>query len=146
MEVMTFTVQTGYDAQSFYVGERRKMRLLNVADIGAHIYHYGWARHPAMMKKKNVSVGKYWQSKEEITNTESETFDYHNVNAKYLAAFKNSHPKVMRERIDKCDWTFDLSKSYYKPTLKSRRYELQAFVERIIGRRIFGPHHYKIVR
>ena len=139
-------VYSSNDAQSFYIGERRKMRLLNVADIGAHIYHYGWARHPAMIKKKNVSVGKYWHSKEEISNNESETFDYYNVNAKYLAAFKGLHPKVMQERIDKCDWVFDPSKSYYKPTLKSLRYELQSYIERIIGRRLFGPHHYKIVR
>jgi hypothetical protein len=139
-------VYSANDAQSFYVGERRKMRLLNVADIGARIYHYGWARNPAMMKKKNVSVGKYWHSKEEISKMENETFDYYNVNPKYLAAFKGSHPKVMQERIDRSDWTFDPSKSYYKPTLKSIRYEVQSFVEGIIGRRIFGPHHYKIVK
>jgi hypothetical protein len=52
----------------------------------------------------------------------------------------------MQERIDRSDWTFDPSKSYYKPTLKSIRYEVQSFVEGIIGRRIFGPHHYKIVK
>ncbi|MBA7621020.1 hypothetical protein ES703_28377 [subsurface metagenome] len=36
--------------------------------------------------------------------------------------------------------------AYCKPTLKSLRYELESFIERIIGRRLFGPHHYKVVR
>jgi hypothetical protein len=139
-------VYSGAGSQTFYIGQRRKMRLLKVADIGAHIYHYGWARNPAMMKKKKVSVAKYWHSKEEISKMENETFDYHNVNPRYLAAFNGSHPKVMQERIGKCNWTFDPSKCYCKPTLKSLRYELKAFIERILGWRVFGPHYYKIVR
>jgi len=139
-------VYSANDAQSFYIGERKKMRLLKAADIGAHIYHYGWVRNPVLMKKKNVSVAEYWHSKEEILKMESATFDYYHVNPRYLAAFNGSHPKVMQERIGKCDWSFDPSKSYCKPTLKSLRYELKAFIERILGRRIFGPHYYKIVR
>jgi hypothetical protein len=139
-------VYSAGDAQSFYIGQRRKMRLLKVADIGAHIYHYGWARNPAMMKKKNVSVAEYWHSKEEISKMKSESFDFYNVNPKYLAAFNGSHPGIMQDRINKCNWVFDSSKSYYKPTLKSLRYELKAFIERILHRRIFGPHHYQIVR
>ena len=134
------------DAQSFYIGERRKMRLLKVVDIGAHIYHYGWARNPEMMKKKSVSVSKYWHSKEEISKMASENFDYHNVNPKYLAAFNGSHPEVMQERISKCNWDFDPSRCYYKPTLKDMFHDFEGLIERAVGRRIFGPHHYKIVR
>jgi hypothetical protein len=99
-----------------------------------------------MMKKKSVSVGKYWYSKEEIPKVKSESFDYHNVNPKHLKAFTGSHPAVMQERMNKCDWQFDPSKCYYKPTLKSLRYELKALIERAVGRRIFGPHYYKIVK
>ncbi len=139
-------VYSSNDAQSFYIGERRKMRLLRVADIGAHIYHYGWARNPEMMKKKNVSVGKYWYNEDKIPKMEEERFDYHNVNPKHLKAFTGSHPKVMQERISKCDWTFDPSKCYYKPTLRSLRYELKSLIERSFGKRIFGPHYYKIIK
>ena len=139
-------VYSANDAQSFYIGQRRKMRPLKVADIGAHIYHYGWARSPEMMEKKNVSVAKYWSSKEEISKMKSESFDFYNVNPKYLAAFNGSHPKVMRDRIDKCNWPFDPSRCYCRPTIKSLRYELKAFIERILGWRVFGPPYYKIVR
>jgi len=134
------------DAQSFYIGDRRKMRLLRVADIGAHIYHYGWARNPAMMKKKSVLVGKYWHTKEEISKVKSESFDYHNVNPKYLAAFKGSHPKVMQDRISKHNWTFDPSECYYKTTLKDMFHDFEGFIERSLGRRIFGPHYCKIIK
>lgn len=134
------------DAQSFYIAERRRMRYLRVADIGAHIYHYGWARNPEMMKKKSVSVGKYWHSKEESSKMKSESFDFYNVNPKYLAAFKGSHPKVMQERISNHNWAFDPSKCYYKPTLKDMFHDFEGFIERSLGRRIFGPHYCKIVK
>jgi len=139
-------VYSAGDAQTFYIADRKRMRHLKVADIGAHIYHYGWARQPEKMKKKKVSTAKYWHSKEQISKIESGTFDYHNVNPKYLAAFNGSHPKVMQDRIGSHDWSFDPSKCYCKPTVRSLRYELKAFIERILGRRIFGPHYYKIVR
>ncbi len=139
-------VYSANDAQSFYIGDRRKMRLLKVANIGAHIYHYGWARSPEMMKKQKVSTARYWHSKKEISKMETESFDFHNINRKYLSAFNTSHPKVMQDRISKHDWTFDPSRCYYKPTLKSLFQDFEWFIERSLGRRIFGPHHYKVVR
>ncbi len=139
-------VYSANDAQSFYIAERRRMRYLKVADIGAHIYHYGWARNPEMKEKKNVSVGKYWHSKEESSKMKSESFDYHNVNPKYLAAFNGSHPKVMQDRISKVNWTFDPSKCYRKTTLKDMFHDFEGFIERSLGKRIFGPHYYKTVK
>lgn len=140
-------VYSAAGSQTFYIAERRKMRYLKVADIGAHIYHYGWVRNPRVIEKKNVLVGGYHYSEERVSKIKSQRFDYHNINPKYLEAFTSSHPEVMQERISKCNWAFDPSKCYYKPTLRSLRYELKSLIERCFGKGIFGPHYYrKIVK
>ena len=142
-------VYSANDAQSFYIANRRKMRRLKVADIGAHVYHYGWARMPEKIKIKIASVDRYWTSgakEKEIAKVESENFDFYNIDPRYLAAFDGSHPEVMQDRISKHNWVFDPSRCHCKLTLKRLPYELEWLIERTLKRRIFGPHHCKIVK
>jgi len=139
-------VYSANDAQSFYIANRRRMHRFKVADIGAHIYHYGRVRNPEMMKKKKLSTAKYWHSEKETSKLKSQSFDFHNVNPKYLKAFSGSHPKVMQDRISKHGWTFDPSRCYYKPTPKSLFHDFQWLIERGLKKRIFGPHYCKIVK
>jgi len=98
------------------------------------------------MKKKMVLTAKYWHSEEEIAKIKSRGIDYHNVNPRHLAAFDGSHPKVMQDRISKHDWTFEPSRCYCKPTLKSLFHDFQWLIERGLKKRIFGPHYCKIVK
>ncbi|MHC4172069.1 MAG: glycosyltransferase family protein [Planctomycetota bacterium] len=141
-------VYSGAGSQTFYIGQRRKMRYLRVAQTDARVYHYGWVRNPEMMQKKSVVVGEYDSSAEKLSKMKTQkTYDFYNVKPRYLAAFEGSHPKVMQDRISKHNWFFDPSECHYKPTLKSLLYDLEWLIERAVGKQIFGPHYYrKIVK
>jgi hypothetical protein len=50
------TINAYKDAQGFRKGRTK----LKVKLIDAYIYHYGWVKSPAQMKKKMKEVSKYW--------------------------------------------------------------------------------------
>ena len=137
------------DAQTFYIGEKKKMRYLNVAEIDAGIYHYGWARNPEAMKKKSNSVDEYWSDEKRIAvrkRSDGKAVDFYNLSPNYLAKFGGTHPEVMRDRIAKHDWTFDISKCHQKKSFKILRYELEWGIEKALKKRVFGPHYYKTIK
>lgn len=78
---------------------------LKVAEVDAYVYHYGWVRPPHLMvnKKKALdTVHKGSKKVEEMYRNTSEYFDYGPLDK--LAVFKETHPAVMKEMIDKFDW------------------------------------------
>ncbi len=85
------------DAQGF----RLKGRKLRVVHSGAEVYHYGWARNPAIMAAKQRNLDRYWHDDKWIEHKYSEGFD---VKIRGVVPFENSHPAVMRDRIEKADW------------------------------------------
>ncbi len=113
------------DAQGFRVGDNQK---LNVATVDAEISHYGWVRKPEAMQKKSETMSRYWHSdawiKENIKKRESYIYGEERQN---LYPFEGTHPKLMKERIERLNWDFkhdtSLNKYPFKKWLKLKIFE-----------------------
>ena len=106
------------DAQGFRKDNDKK---LNVVAIPAFIHHYGWVKDPRTMQAKQESFNKLWHTdnwmEENIPKVEK--FDYFK-NIDSLKKFTGSHPKVMKERRERLNWSFNYDISFNKTTIKQQ--------------------------
>jgi hypothetical protein len=109
---------------------------LKVAKVDASIYHYGWVRPPHLMQKKRkafITIHKGETEAASIFKTEKEFFDYGDMNK--FPVHKESHPVVMKERIEKFNWADQLFSGKPKKSISIRhkhdklKYRLLTFVE-----------------
>ncbi len=121
------------DAQGF----KKNGQLLRVKKANASIYHYGWVKPPALQQEKQKYFHSLWHADEWLKkNVSSENeFDYTNIDS--LTHFKGTHPLVMKNRIEKSNWTFNYDPSRKKLSFKSR---LKKGIENITG---WMPGEYK---
>jgi len=105
------------DAQGFRKDNNQKLRVKN-AD--AFMYHYGWVKEPAAMQRKQENFNKLWHPDNwlEKNVVKADEFDYSGIDA--LALFNETHPAVMRERIEKKNWRFDYDLSFSNLSIKDR--------------------------
>jgi hypothetical protein len=128
------------DAQGF----RKKGRKLRVKLIDATIYHYGWVKNPFYQLEKAKNFYKLWTTEDSppftIPKLDEFQFDYSGIDS--LSRFKDSHPRVMHERISNVNWKFnhDISKKNYN--LKG--YVLN-WIEKKTGKRLFDYKNYKLI-
>jgi len=124
------------DAQGFRLNNKK----LNVKQIDACIYHYGWVKHPETQQEKAKSFNKLWHDdqwmKENIPNVNE--FDYSGIDE--LKLFTETHPEVIKNRIEKMNWTFSFDPTTRKIKLK---YRLLEWVEKLSGYRIGEYRNYK---
>lgn len=122
------------DAQGFRKDDNRK---LNVKEIDAHIYHYGWVKPPEAQMKKQQTFHKYWHDDEWMHKNipSAAAFDYSNIDS--LKLFDGTHPKVMHKRIAQKNWRFDFDISRSRYTVKEK---ISGFIERLTG---YRPGEYK---
>ncbi|MEM7162529.1 MAG: hypothetical protein AAF487_08840 [Bacteroidota bacterium] len=128
---------------------------LNVVMADAYIYHYGWVRPPGLMQNKRKALDTIHKGKEKVKNmyaAESDRFDYGPL--KFAAKFEGTHPKVMKEWIDKFDWGDEL---YEKGSIPKNRdpfkheklkYRLMTFLEQKIlgGKHLAEFENYKLIK
>lgn len=114
------------DAQGFRKGNNEK---LNVKPIDAYVYHYGWVKEPDIMMNKLRNAQSYYDGikwlKKVSTNL---TFDYSSIDS--LQLFKDSHPLVMKDHIERKNWNFDYDISFNK---LSFRYKGKIFLKKYLG-------------
>ena len=127
------------DAQGFRKGNKK----LRVKLIDAYIYHYGWVKSPVQMMRKMKEVGKYWNG--EIVDvqdllTSADIFNYNDFDS--LQKFDDTHPVVMKQRIENQNWNLELDLSKKRFSLKDR---LLYWFENKTGVRLFDFKNYKIV-
>lgn len=124
------------DAQSFRKVENKK---LNVKSIEAEIYHYGYVRDPKKLAKKI----ELQHSFHEVTPLIIEEFLYEeNIND--LFEFKDTHPAVLKRRIEKMNWAFDIKKIKYKRSLKDK---FKRIIENLTRGYIIGAfRNYKLLK
>ncbi len=85
------------DAQGF----RLRGRKLRVAHSGARVFHYGWVKAPAIMKRKTVELAKWWHDDQTIRlKYESGGSDFPFDTGGKLVPFDGTHPRVMARRIE----------------------------------------------
>jgi len=128
------------DAQGF---KKENGKKLNVAQINAHIHHYGWVKSPAAMQRKQESFHKLWHDDQWMKKNiaKADEFDYSEVKA--LWKFKGSHPKIMKDRISKKGWTFDhdISRNTF-----SKKERFKKWAQRLTGLPLGEYQNYKIVK
>ena len=127
------------DAQGF---RKKPNDKLQVKHIDASIYHYGWVREPKAMQGKQLSFNKFYHSDSWIERhvAKVEEFDYSRIDS--LSKFDQTHPSVMRKRIETMNWKFNHDLSTNKSRLKDR---FKRLVEKLSGWRPGEYRNYKIV-
>jgi hypothetical protein len=123
------------DAQGF---RKKPNEKLSVKLINAFIYHYGWVRDPrAMQSKQRAFSGLYHDDNwldEHVAKADE--FDYGNIDS--LELFKETHPHVMKERIERKNWRFDFDVS-------KKNYSFKEKLKRLMGFRVGEYKNYKII-
>ncbi len=134
---------------------REESRKLNVAQISAEIYHYGWVRPPEMMGKKNKITSTTYHGKEaaeKMFEQQPEYFDYGPLNR--VSKFKGTHPSSFKDWIQKIYWKDQLQYSG-KPKPKpvkgkgeKLKYRVLTWIEvnLLMGKQIGEFKNFKVIR
>lgn len=153
------------DAQSFRYYSRfsgsykdyqsSENRKLNVKDIGAPIFHYGYVRPPRIMSYKKKESSKTYRGElktEHQTKNLNETFDYGPLQK--LRKFEGTHPAVMTSWIiEKFNWKDQLqytgNRDKSRPVHKHEKlkYRILSWIENNLlgGKTIGGFKNYKLI-
>lgn len=127
------------DAQGFRKGKTR----LNVKQIPAWVYHYGWVKSPELMKRKLKNTGVFWHGDDagfqEFLKTE-DYFDFNDFDS--LEKFSGHHPAVMKERVSRGNPSVQLDITQKKFSLKKR---FLYWFEKKTGKRLFGFRNYRYI-
>lgn len=104
------------DAQGF----RKEGKKLQVANTNAHVHHYGWVKHPGTMTKKLKTFHSMWHDDAwiEAQHTLNQDWDYSNIDK--AEKFSGTHPEVMKNRIQRMNWSFQYDSAKAKMKLKYR--------------------------
>ncbi len=126
---------------------------LKAADAFASVYHYGWVRPPRLMQDKCVALDSIHHGAKAATERHGNTVRFHYGNMKKLKRFRETHPAVMREWIERFDWDDELSFSnepLHRQLFKHERlrYRTLSWVENnlLFGKRIGAFKNYHLIR
>jgi len=115
--------------------------------IDAYVYHYGWVKNPLNMKRKERDFSQFWKDEKKqeewvkVVETKGPEFDYSSIDT--IALFKGQHPAVMKDRVEKENWGFELSESEKK--FKNIKFTFLYFLDKKLGIRPFTYKNYKII-
>lgn len=128
------------DAQGF---RKKNNKKLKVKLIDAYIYHYGWVKPVETMRAKVAYIDRFWSTDEQIEKLQENvaTFNYEN-HADSLVLFTDTHPAVMKERIERSNWPFKFDVSQKSKSLKVK---ILDSIEKATGIRIGEYRNYKIL-
>jgi glycosyltransferase involved in cell wall biosynthesis len=119
-------------------GRKLKVKLLNVP-----VFHYSYCRNPDFMLGKVKQFFRHYRTEENVEKIfqSYKTFDFNTV-IDVLEDFHDSHPAVMKEKIDSQDWEFvyDPSKSTF-----SFRHRMLHYLDKLTGWRPGEYRNYEIV-
>jgi hypothetical protein len=114
------------DAQGFRKGENKK---LNVKPVDAYVYHYGWVKEPRTMMEKIENAYSFYNEKDfQEKKFDNQMFDFSSIDA--LSLFTGTHPQMMKERIERKNWSFEYDISFNKLSL---RYKAKIFLKKYLG-------------
>jgi len=134
-------VKSYKDAQGFRIDNRK----LNVIQLNAYIYHYGWVKSENIMIEKQKNLDRYWHNDEWI----AEKYRDKDINIfsqiEGLKFFSGIHPKVMFPLIKKYKSNFNPDPKDTK--IKSFFKRIRNFIEdKILKMRLGEYRNYKIIR
>lgn len=135
------SIRSYKDAQGF----RIKGRKLDVKKINATIYHYGWAQSQKGLTQKLRNFNQYYHDEEWLKEHLPEDFEFDYSNADRLQKFIDSHPEVMKDRIENQKLVLNIHPEKAGKNMDLRRRFLQAF-EDITGVRIGEYKNYRLIK
>ncbi len=139
-------VQSIGDAQSFRKGDEK----LDVVQLDAEVFHYGYVRPPHLMQKRNRKItANYWGQKKALEMFKEELFDFGSLEK--VPRFSGTHPKVMAERVASLNWKDQLvykGKSTARHNHDRLKYRIITFIEQKIfrGRYYWGYKNYNCIK
>ena len=133
------SIRSYRDAQGF----RKNDRKLQVKQIDASIYHYGWVKHPELQQHKRENFGKLWSDAEqtESDKQKQDLFNYVN-DADSLVKFTGTHPQTMLQRIKDKNWQIEFDLTKKKLSFKDW---LLYKIEKLTGKRLFNYRNYRVI-
>lgn len=133
------SIRSYKDAQGF----RKNGHKIKVKPVEAWIYHYGWVKSPAQMKKKMQHVSQFWHEDSEEWRQYVQSEDVFNFDDyDSLQLFTGQHPAVMKDRIARHDFNLTIDITRKKFSLKDR---FLYWLEKKTGLRPFSFKNYKII-
>jgi len=129
------------DAQGF----RKSDKQLRVKALDAFVYHYGWVKHPEIMRDKALNNRRYWHPDEDVENKtfkqfHQEQFDFTKVDS--IQEFDGDHPAVIKDLIEKMNWDIKLDTNKKQFNLRKK---LLYWYEKQTGKRLFEFKNYKLI-
>ncbi|MFI5283897.1 MAG: glycosyltransferase family 2 protein [Candidatus Dormibacterales bacterium] len=97
------------DAAGFKIELNGRRRRLIRADSGAHVYHYGWSRPPAVMSEKRQHIQGFYEGDAAgaaVSAAEQLQVEDPYRDLGHLKTFRASHPALMQRLIAAQNWTF----------------------------------------
>ncbi len=134
-------------AQSFRKTPDTKLKVI---DCRGWIYHYGWVRHPSVMRRKTIALDSLHRPKEWVEKRHPEPgrpWDYGPLEK--IPLFKGTHPQVMKERIENKNWNAeDFRDLENPPDHKHLKLSMRLLsgVEKLIGRKIGGYSNWILLK
>ena len=134
------SIRSYKDAQGFRKTDNTK---LNVKQVPAEIYHYGWVKPPKAQQAKQKNFHKMWHDDRwmEKNIAEVEEFDYSEIDS--LEEFKGTHPLVMQNRVNAVNWNFKFDKAQIRLKPKDK---LLLWIEKVTGWKVGEYRNYNIVK
>jgi hypothetical protein len=133
------------DAQSFRGPDGAKLAALR---SGARVFHYGWVRPPEAMREKTFFMDQLYHgapSARAAAEGRPHTGDNYRYKRVWgLRRFDGTHPAVMRERIARKGWHWDLAGSPLEWTWRDAKKVALDLVERATGHRLFEYRSYRL--
>ncbi len=133
-------IKSWKDAQGFRKKDDTK---ITVANANGRIFHYGWVKHPKQQQIKQMQFHRLWHDDAYMQKNVniSDEFDYSNIDS--LIPFEQTHPAVMKNRVDNISWKFAMNPASKKFGLKAK---LLYWIEKKFGWRVGEYKNYKLVK
>jgi glycosyltransferase involved in cell wall biosynthesis len=106
------------DAAGFKISRRGRLERLIRADSAGHVYHYGWARPPAVMSEKRRTIRRFYEPNPSSADDPAPTAPkspYRDLGN--LQYFRGSHPSLIQPLVSAQDWQFDANIERQAPRL-----------------------------
>jgi hypothetical protein len=130
------------DAQGFRVDGKK----LNVKETGAHIYHYGWVRDPYKMGNKKKYHDAIHHGDKKIDFKEDRFYYEEHIDPYLVSEFQDTHPLIMKDRIDNWKFEFEPDKFNYKTSSKDIRKRMTDKIDKITSWKIGEYKNYKLIK
>ncbi len=143
-DAQSFRYIPDFDYRDYYQSENT--RRLNIIQLPAEVYHYGWVRPPQLMQTKTRIMKKAYHDPNQVdSDFDKKSLDHDYGAISLLDKFDGTHPKIMQDFIAKFNWKDKLHyERGYKPQRDLYKHEkikyrfLSWLEKRILKRRIFG--------